>query len=213
MPIVEPRNVQFCSGCTKMMIPDASDNVPRCSRCKFAYYCDSGCQKKHWKAHKPLCKPPPALPTTPPPAAVLGVRLLPGNNPPLQPESVTIPADHPSWAKGTLSPVSTLVDMPLLIYKEVPLPRDTPRIWAERECQVATFMMIDLTSGFAPPRWQDDIGPALVVRADQKPLTVHDLARFWSYCCKLMDMDWGSPAWRPKIIHFLRPEVFAEIEK
>lgn len=62
-------------------------------------------------------------------------------------------------------------------------------------------------------RWQDDIGPALVVRADQTPLTVRDLARFWSYCCDLLDMDWGVPSERQYIVDFLCPEAFAEIEQ
>lgn len=29
----------------------------KCSRCKLAYYCSRGCQKSHWKKHKPRCLP------------------------------------------------------------------------------------------------------------------------------------------------------------
>jgi len=115
MPIVETRNVQHCSNCSKSMTPDASDKVPCCSRCKFAYYCSQECQKKHWKEHKALCRPAPVLPATPPSAAVAGVRMLPGNNPPLQARPVTVPADHPIWKDGTLSPASSMVGMPLLM--------------------------------------------------------------------------------------------------
>lgn len=35
-------------------------NTPKfkkCSKCCVAYYCSAECQKAHWKAHKPLCKP------------------------------------------------------------------------------------------------------------------------------------------------------------
>ena len=30
--------------------------LQRCSKCKCVYYCDSKCQKLHWKAHKVECK-------------------------------------------------------------------------------------------------------------------------------------------------------------
>eukprot|EP01006_Ploeotia_vitrea_P001682 TRINITY_DN105389_c0_g1_i1.p1 TRINITY_DN105389_c0_g1~~TRINITY_DN105389_c0_g1_i1.p1 ORF type:complete len:195 (+),score=16.53 TRINITY_DN105389_c0_g1_i1:47-631(+) len=28
----------------------------KCSGCKMVYYCSTGCQKQHWKEHKPVCK-------------------------------------------------------------------------------------------------------------------------------------------------------------
>jgi hypothetical protein len=33
----------------------SSKNLLRCSRCKIASYCNSTCQKRHWKKHKALC--------------------------------------------------------------------------------------------------------------------------------------------------------------
>jgi hypothetical protein len=35
----------------------------RCSRCKVAFYCSTGCQRNDWKRHKPLCERYEALPT------------------------------------------------------------------------------------------------------------------------------------------------------
>jgi hypothetical protein len=29
---------------------------PRCSRCKGAYYCNKGSQKRDWRTHKLLCE-------------------------------------------------------------------------------------------------------------------------------------------------------------
>lgn len=40
----------MCHTCFK------GDAPMRCSECKLARYCDSTCQKKHWKTHKPVCK-------------------------------------------------------------------------------------------------------------------------------------------------------------
>ena len=31
-------------------------NLPRCRQCAQAYYCDSDCQRKHWRKHKPVCR-------------------------------------------------------------------------------------------------------------------------------------------------------------
>lgn len=34
----------------------------KCSRCKSVFYCNKRCQKSHWKAHKPNCKPSAKIP-------------------------------------------------------------------------------------------------------------------------------------------------------
>ena len=31
------------------------EGLRKCSRCHLVQYCDTNCQKKHWKTHKPLC--------------------------------------------------------------------------------------------------------------------------------------------------------------
>ena len=31
-------------------------NLPKCRQCAQAYYCDSDCQRKHWRKHKPVCR-------------------------------------------------------------------------------------------------------------------------------------------------------------
>jgi hypothetical protein len=36
----------FCGGAARLT----------CDACRGVHYCDAGCQKKHWKAHKPDCK-------------------------------------------------------------------------------------------------------------------------------------------------------------
>ena len=34
-----------------------SENLKKCSRCHSAQYCNRECQKKHWSAHKTVCRP------------------------------------------------------------------------------------------------------------------------------------------------------------
>ena len=31
-------------------------NLPKCRQCSQAYYCDSDCQRKHWRKHRPVCQ-------------------------------------------------------------------------------------------------------------------------------------------------------------
>ena len=31
-------------------------NLPRCTQCAQAFYCNAECQRKHWRKHKPVCR-------------------------------------------------------------------------------------------------------------------------------------------------------------
>merc|ERR1712086_193927 len=52
-------NVCAFMGCEHCDKDTNVDNVAtlRCSRCKQVWYCDSQCQRRHWKQHKLKCKP------------------------------------------------------------------------------------------------------------------------------------------------------------
>ena len=49
--IQKAKNV--CWSCSKK-----PETLLRCSRCMKAQYCNTTCQKKHWKEHKATCKAP-----------------------------------------------------------------------------------------------------------------------------------------------------------
>ena len=40
-----------CFQCRK-----SGHNLPKCTQCSQAYYCNADCQRKHWKKHKPACQ-------------------------------------------------------------------------------------------------------------------------------------------------------------
>ena len=50
---VDNHQSQTCNGCGKQ----SAENAPldRCSACMSVKYCNSACQKRHWKQHKVLC--------------------------------------------------------------------------------------------------------------------------------------------------------------
>ncbi|KAF7293337.1 hypothetical protein MKEN_01463700 [Mycena kentingensis (nom. inval.)] len=43
-------DIQACFECGK-----SAGALMRCTACSYAIYCSSACQKKNWKAHKPIC--------------------------------------------------------------------------------------------------------------------------------------------------------------
>ena len=73
------------------------------------------CQKAAWKQHKKVCREAPTLKSTPPDAPVAGVRV---KGPVFHPEGVTIAPDHRVWTKGTISPISQLIGLPVIIHRE-----------------------------------------------------------------------------------------------
>lgn len=61
-------------------------------------------------------------------------------------KSVSIGPDHPIHTKGVVSPVSQKLGFPVVIYRHLP----DGGYGAEYDCQIATYLMIDPVSGFAP---------------------------------------------------------------
>ncbi|KAI0790987.1 hypothetical protein C8Q75DRAFT_758806 [Abortiporus biennis] len=167
-------------------------NLRRCSRCFIALYCDERCQREGWRTHKSICRPPTgAIPALPPTEAVQGVRLLGGYNGPFRPEVVMVNPDHPVWKTGTVSLVSQLIGVPLLIHREM---KELPLGWPNdenKDNQSVTYLMIEPVRGFAPHRWQKNIGPVTVVRADQQPLTKVALEMIWMFCDSILE-DFGD---------------------
>ena len=47
-------HASLCNGCGKNFALDTQNH--QCSGCKSVKYCDSTCQKRHWKTHKVLCQ-------------------------------------------------------------------------------------------------------------------------------------------------------------
>ena len=44
-------NTFRCFNCGK-----SGHNLPKCSQCGQAYYCNADCQREHWRRHRPVCR-------------------------------------------------------------------------------------------------------------------------------------------------------------
>lgn len=162
-----PVRTETCRFCRS--IPDGP--VIRCERCKVAFYCVRAafacdilsnmfvflgqreeCRRAAAESHLKYCKAPrTGLPMSPPSGSVTGVRLL-GGDIPFVPQVILVNGSHPVWPTGTVSPLSQLVDMPILIYRERrELPLDRRNIM-DLDNQAVTHIMVDPETGIAPAR-------------------------------------------------------------
>ena len=84
---------------------------------------------------------------------------VPGSPP--TPES-SFPLDHALWARVQRSPLLHKCGVRLALQRvERPHARDRTSM----QNQLATFLMLDTDTGFAPPHWQDGIGDVYIYRA------------------------------------------------
>lgn len=74
----ETARATHCHWCFRDVATSAaSTTLPRCSRCKYAYYCSRACQQAHWRAeHAHECAQLARLPRYPPPSVLLAARVL-----------------------------------------------------------------------------------------------------------------------------------------
>lgn len=59
---------------------------------------------------------------------------------------------------------------------------------AEPDNQIATYLNIDATSGFAPDEWQSYVGTVIVARKDRKPLLPRHLEGVFMFCDHILDL-------------------------
>lgn len=167
-----------CALCQKV---EASQ---RCSKCQSVRYCDAQCQKAHWKDHKSECIP----------EVVQGI-IIPCDGDRRKYaffEPIDVPRSHPIHKEGEVTPVLKKVGVPLLVYKH-PRPADQVYEQAQLDNQKTTYLMIEPASGFAPERWQKNIGTVTVIRADHKPLTKEEIEVLWMYCDHLLELFGDGP--------------------
>lgn len=109
--------------------------------------------------------------------------------------TLRVPMDHPMFGTQTPIPISKLIEMPLLAHQLRP---DTA--WKDThscagyfggktpyENVAATFLHMESDPendiwGWAPMRWQNDVGSVLVVRQDLKPLVPEHIDALCDYC-------------------------------
>lgn len=84
-----------------------------------------------------------------------------------------------------ISPVSCRIGIPLCVAKMEPsCGLKERRQW---DNQLATYLMIDAGTGFAPDRWQSFVGPIAVWRESFQPFSSDDFWLVHNFLCDLLD--------------------------
>lgn len=105
----------------------------------------------------------------------------------------TIAEDHPVFLVPVL-PVSALIELPLVLRRIGTKFLGTEETEA-RENQIATYLNINATTGFAPREWLNQVGNVIVARMDRKPLFPQHVEGVWMYCARILDcFDDGNGA-------------------
>mmetsp|Transcript_52587 Transcript_52587/g.87410 ORF Transcript_52587/g.87410 Transcript_52587/m.87410 type:complete len:232 (+) Transcript_52587:92-787(+) len=95
--------------------------------------------------------------------------------------------DDPIFTKGTLSPLSSLIGLPLRFLRVDKRPSLSIPRTAKLDNQPVTYMMIDPVTGFAHPEWQQGIGSVFVARQDKRPLLIAHLEAVWQFADDILE--------------------------
>ena len=87
--------------------------------------------------------------------------------------------------KGQPCPLSVCLGTPFVVMKTEPVV--TLESSFDAVNQHATWLNIDLASGFAPPEWQSNVGPVVVVRTDGIDMSEADLDRAVNIVSDVLD--------------------------
>jgi hypothetical protein len=100
------------------------------------------------------------------------------------------------WTSGVRVPISNIFEVPLIVkrhMKEHPFNIDQDR---GLDNQPITCLMINPATGFAPPEWQVNVGPATVARADRKPLSRAQLDIIYEFVSRIVNLFESSSSGR-----------------
>lgn len=97
--------------------------------------------------------------------------------------AASIPADNDIFSHA-VPPIPALIGIPLVFQRILTPAADR----AELDNQIATYINIDATSGFAPPEWQSYVGTVVVARKDRKPLLPQHLEGVYMFCDYILDL-------------------------
>lgn len=100
------------------------------------------------------------------------------------------------WKSGVRVPISDIFEVPLIVkrhLKEHPFDIDRDH---GLDNQPITYLMINPATGFAPPEWQENVGPVTVARADRKPLSRAQLDIIYEFVSRIVNLFGSSSSGR-----------------
>ncbi|KAI6003253.1 hypothetical protein F5J12DRAFT_839343 [Pisolithus orientalis] len=197
-----------CAKCGKEF---SMNQLMRCSHCKRVLYCSNACQFSHWRSHKKTCASPadasapvagPSSQTGKEADAVVGITIACEADRRRGSAIFTptiIHPSHPVWSQGQSSPLFRQIGLPIIVYRDHPGNPLTMIGNAGLDNQIATYLMVEPSTGFAGYGWVRGgvVGTVIVVRQDKKPLTCEAIETLWMYADFILDLygeGYGTPA-------------------
>ncbi|EGN92295.1 hypothetical protein SERLA73DRAFT_191328 [Serpula lacrymans var. lacrymans S7.3] len=134
-----------CSKCSQ------GDSTPmmRCSKCKNRLYCSKECQIADWFSHKEHCASAPSAQNTNVTGIVIACNKDRVHNPIFQ--STVIEPTHQIHSLGIECPLFNQVGFPIVMYRHIRQNSLTMHRDPGLDNQIATYLMIEPTNGFATP--------------------------------------------------------------
>ncbi|KAG5643657.1 hypothetical protein DXG03_000537 [Asterophora parasitica] len=108
-------------------------------------------------------------------------------------QPIAIRPDHPIHRLGETASVSKVIKLPLTVYRHERKPWMDRDEDASLDNQIATYLMINSRSGYAPPEYQKQVGTITVMRKDGKPLTEQSIETIWMFHDYLLELFGDVP--------------------
>lgn len=113
--------------------------------------------------------------------------------------AVLLSADDLAVRESVPSPVMAMLGIPIRVHRRLRVAPSAMLRTASLDNQVATYLMIEPSSGFAPAFWQSNVGEVVISRGDGRALEEEHVYALWEFFCQMLDAYGEGPGGREAV--------------